>query len=62
MQAIADLIKGSSVEVLVNDTISQFKTLAQNFKAYDYQIVRQALCRFYQDKHIKVSLFIQDGI
>lgn len=28
-----------------------------------YQVcTKQALCRFFEDKHVKVSLFLQDGI
>ena len=55
---ISALIKGSTVEGLVNDTISQFKEMALKFNAYDYMIIRQQLYKFFQDKHIKVSLFI----
>eukprot|EP00347_Sterkiella_histriomuscorum_P014688 403359928 len=62
LQAMADLIKGSSVEVLVNDTMNQFKTRCQTFTAYDMMMIKQQIYRFFQDKHIKVSLFIQDGI
>lgn len=62
MQSIAELIKGSAAEVLVNDTMSQFKAMTGNYSAWDMIVVRQQLCKFFQDKHIKVSLFIQDGI
>jgi hypothetical protein len=55
---MAALVKGSPSEVLVNDTMSQFKSLAQTFKAYDYMIIKQQMFKFFQDKHIKVSLFI----
>lgn len=40
LQAIADLIKGSTVELLVNDCMNQFKQLAQTFTAYDMIIIR----------------------
>jgi len=59
---VANLIKGSSVEVLVNETINAFKSMASGFSAYDMMVVRQQLYKFFQDKHIKVSMFIQDGI
>jgi len=36
--------------------------MASGFSAWDMMVVRQQLCKFFQDKHIKVSLFIQDGI
>ena len=59
---MADLIKGSAVESYVTDTMNQFKALTSNFTAYDMMIVKQQIYKFFQDKHIKVSLFIQDGI
>jgi predicted ATP-grasp superfamily ATP-dependent carboligase len=59
---VASLVKGSASEQLVQESMSMFKSLAQSFKAYDYIIIRQLMSKFYQDKHIKVSLFIQDGI
>lgn len=36
LHSIADLIKGSSAEILVNDTINSFKQMAQSMRAYDY--------------------------
>lgn len=59
---MAALVKGSPAEALINESISAFKSLSQSFKAYDYMIIKQQLMKFFQDKHIKVSLFIQDGI
>lgn len=41
LNTIATLVKGSASEVLVNDSITLFKSLSQNFKAYDYMIVKQ---------------------
>mmetsp|Transcript_1912 Transcript_1912/g.1362 ORF Transcript_1912/g.1362 Transcript_1912/m.1362 type:complete len:98 (+) Transcript_1912:261-554(+) len=58
LNTIADLVKGSSAEVLVNDCSNYFKDLVAGFNAFDYIILRQELSRFMQDKHIKVSLFI----
>ena len=62
LNSIADLIKGSAVEVLVNETINSFKALCEKFTAFDMMIVKQQIYKFFQDKHIKVSLFIQDQI
>ncbi len=59
---VANLIKGSPVEALVNDAITQLKVMVKDFKAYDFMIIKQVIMRFFQDKHIKVSLFIQDSI
>ena len=36
--------------------------MCAEYKAYDYFIVRQQLFKFFEEKHTKVSLFIQDGI
>jgi len=36
--------------------------MCSKYRAYDFQIIKQSLCRFFQDKHIKVSLFLQDQI
>ena len=41
LQAIADLIKGSSVELLVNDCMDQFKKLCSGFTAYEMMVVKQ---------------------
>jgi hypothetical protein len=41
LQTVANLIKGSSVEVLVNDTINAFKSMTSGFSAYDMLIIRQ---------------------
>lgn len=62
LREMASLVKGSASEVLINDCVTQFKALAERFTSYDYLILKQQLARFFQDKHIKVSLFIQDGI
>lgn len=59
---MAALVHPSPAETLVNETMAFFKSLSQSFKAYDYMIVKQQLCKFFQDRHTKVSLFIQDGI
>ena len=62
LTTIGSIIKGSPSEVLVNDTINLFKNMTQTYKAYDYIIIKQSLLRFLQEKHIKVSLMIQDNI
>jgi len=37
---MAKLVKGSPAEALINDCTGQFKSLSQQFRAYDYQIVK----------------------
>lgn len=58
VQAMVDA--GSEAAEVVNKTKLQFVMLANQFNCYDFVIVKQQLSKFYQDKHIKVSLFIQD--
>lgn len=36
--------------------------MVSSFTAYDYLIIKQHVYKFFEDKHIKVSLFIQDEI
>mmetsp|Transcript_4215 Transcript_4215/g.7155 ORF Transcript_4215/g.7155 Transcript_4215/m.7155 type:complete len:125 (+) Transcript_4215:465-839(+) len=36
--------------------------MLHQYNAYQFQVVKQQLFKFYQDKHIKVSLFITDKI
>jgi hypothetical protein len=47
---------------LIEETKSKFVLLVNQFNSYDFSVVKQQLFKFYQDKHIKVSLFIQDKI
>ena len=40
----------------------KFNKLTATYTAYDYYLTKQELFKFFEDKHIKVSLFIQDEI
>ena len=33
-----------------------------NLKTGEYALLRHTLCRFFQDRRVKVSLFLQDAI
>ena len=57
-----ELIKGSTTEQNVVATMKSLETMCADYKAYDYQIIRQQMYKFFEDRHIKVSLFIQDKI
>ena len=59
---MCDLVKDSPAEWLLRETAVRFKDLTQDYSAYDFFILKQQVFRFFEDKHIKVSLFIQEGI
>ena len=62
LQVIHALIKGSTAEECVRNTTEKFEKLTAGYSAYDYYLTKQELFKFFEDKHIKVSLFIQDEI
>jgi len=62
LNTVAGIVKGSASETLVTDTINLLQSTTATFGSYDYIVVRQSLLKFFQGKHIKVSLFIQDSI
>ena len=55
---MCDLVKDSPAEWLLRATAVKLKDLADTFTAYDFFIIRQQVFKFFEDKHIKVSLFI----
>ncbi|CEG39414.1 Uncharacterized conserved protein [Plasmopara halstedii] len=46
----------------VDQTIELFLTHFGNMKPADFYVLKQLLCRFFQDTRIKVSLFLQNNI
>lgn len=52
--------QGSEAAAVVDKVKTTFLMLANQFTSYDFVQVKRQLSKFYQDKHIKVSLFIQD--
>ena len=56
------LVEGTSAVENVDSAKQKFCEMAGSFLAYDWQIVRQQIYKFFEDRHIKVSLFIQDKI
>ena len=58
-----ELVKGqASAEQNITMTMKNLEIMCADYKAYDYQIIRQQMYKFFEDRHIKVSLFIQDSI
>jgi len=47
---------------LVDEAIRSTNERYSNLSTDEFASLKQALCRFFEDKHVKVSLFLQDGI
>jgi hypothetical protein len=54
--------EGSEAEKLVVQMTTKLNSLVSKFNAYDYIIMKQQMLKFFDERNIKVSLFIQDGI
>jgi hypothetical protein len=62
MTALRGLVRSSSVIKLVDDAIETMTALFDDMTPGQFMLLRQTLCRFFQDRRVKVSLFLQDGI
>jgi hypothetical protein len=62
LNEIGDISRGTQGEEFVNAARDYFVSMCKGFSAYDYMIIKQQLLSFFQDRHIKVSLFIQEKI
>lgn len=62
LDALKSLIKAQSAIDLVDNAIQNLDKMMQSFSAYDHVCLRYALCKLYQDRRVKVSLFLQEGI
>ncbi|KAJ0395029.1 hypothetical protein P43SY_003242 [Pythium insidiosum] len=56
------LIESADVKGLVDETILLTSQTFGTMSAADFFLLKQHLCRFFQDTRIKVSLFLQSGI
>ena len=54
--------EAKAVADLVDEAIRATNERYLNMSPADFAALKQALCRFFEDKHVKVSLFLQDGI
>ncbi|GAB9475017.1 hypothetical protein Gpo141_00012125 [Globisporangium polare] len=59
---IKNLIDAEDVKRLVDETVLLTSQTFGTMSAADFHLLRQYLCRFFQDTRIKVSLFLQSGI
>ena len=62
LQTVKSLIEGTEAEANVVNAEASFIQMCDNCSAYDWQVIRQQMYKFFEDRHIKVSLFIQDKI
>ena len=56
------IIDGTGGETYIHTSTELFRKMTENFNSFDYSLIKQHLLSFFQDKHVKVSLFIQEGI
>lgn len=56
------LVTGSVAEGYIEEARNAFVSMCKGFTAYDFTMIKQNLLAFFQDRHIKVSLFIQEKI
>lgn len=62
LDEVSKLIAGTPSEQYVDDCRSQFVSMCKGFTAFDFTMIKQHLLAFFQDRHVKVSLFIQEKI
>jgi hypothetical protein len=61
-QLRAKIDDATAVADLVDEAICSTNERYSNMSPAEFASLKQALCRFFEDKHVKVSLFLQDGI
>ena len=54
--------QGTEAYQLIENCKANFVLLVNQLNSYEFHVIKQQVFKFYQDKHIKVSLFIQDKI
>ena len=62
LSIMKELVKNSNAETNVVNCITKMTSMTEGYTAYDYMVVRKNLYKFFEGRHIKVSLFIQDQI
>jgi hypothetical protein len=62
LDALRKLVKQADVTKLVESCSKTFLDMFKDLKPADYAMLRHTLCRFFQDRRVKVSLFLQDAI
>lgn len=62
LKTMQTLVAGTQAEEHVIQAKQKFEAMCASFGAYDWMVIRQQMYKFFEDRHIKVSLFIQDKI
>lgn len=62
LEELYKLVPGSIAETYIDDCKTLFVNMCKGFTAYDFTMIKQNLLAFFQDRHVKVSLFIQEKI
>ena len=58
LTTLRELVEGTNAIENIDDADQRFVAMCRDMNAYDWTIVRQQLYKFFEDRHIKVSLFI----
>ena len=58
LTTMAEMVKGTQALDYLNNTTDQLKKLVKTYSTFDYIYTKQEIFKFFQEKHIKVSLFI----
>jgi hypothetical protein len=62
LEEVNKLVENTPAEEYITDCRTQFVNMCKGFTAYDFMMIKQNLLSFFQDRHVKVSLFIQEKI
>jgi len=62
MDFFKEMVEEKSIKRNVTDAISRLIELCKPLSTSDYSILRQSLLQFFQDRKIKVSVFLQEKI
>jgi len=62
LDVIFKMVEDGDVLDVVREVIGRVKMLASSMTLSDWKLIQEQLYAFFQDKHIKVSLFLNSGI
>ena len=62
LESVISMIQGTSTVPLLNQTLSRVLALSSEMSTGEMSAVRQTILNLFQDKRIKVSLFLQDNV
>ena len=62
MRNLQSIVRDHEVKGMIGDAVELVRTTYGLFSAGDFFMLKQGLCRFFQGRRVKVSLFLQDGL